>query len=87
MMEPAVDWSPRIRDTTMAVASSTETSSFPLARDFSAFHTYFVALMVDSTIFTGNGRNSLRRLRVTTFITSLSWYSALMIRPVFTGTR
>ena len=69
----------------MAVASSTGTSSLPLASVFSPIQMYrkdFATVMTDRTF---TGKNSLDAHRRTTRITSLSSYSRLSARPVCSG--
>ena len=84
---PAVEKSPRIRDTVTAVASSTATDSFLCHRAFSPSRIYFTERTTARTVVTGTGRNSLEMHRRMTIMPSLSSNSRFSAREVCSGTR
>ena len=83
IVDPAVSKSPRKMDTPIAVASRTETSSFPLAIVRTPCHRYFTDLTAVITERTDTGRNILLPIRITTLLTSFSQYSFCSSRPEF----
>lgn len=86
MTEPAVEKSPRIRETVTAAASRTDTVSFPCQSAFRPLPMYFMARIAESTARTGIGKNSLTAKRRKTVEMSVSSKSRLSARGVCSGT-
>ena len=84
--EPAVEKSPRIRETVTAAASRTDTVSLPCHRAFKPLWIYLTARMAESTVRTGMGKNSLTAKRRKTVDISVSSKSRLSARGVCSGT-
>ena len=86
IMELAVLTSPLIRETLIAVASSTGTSSFLRRMHFSPSLMKCRDWITAFALAAGAGRNILQRKWITSLLTSFSLYWFISSLPVFSGT-